>query len=114
MPYEMQLLPRVEESDDLYISTTYTPAYAQKNAAPPREPDDVYRPVEAGRTLLRLPMNRFPRTDQAVSSFGLQFLLPDESLLQATAGVTGALVGLSRSKEGSLLVSKVRTPNHLS
>lgn len=106
MPYEMQLLPRVEESDDLYISTTYTPKYAQEKATPPREKDDVYRPVEAGRTLVRLPVNRYPRPDGGVSPFATQFLLPDESLLQAQAGVTGALVGLSKSKETNLLLSK--------
>lgn len=101
MPYEQQLLPRVVDSEDLYISTAFTPSYAQAKAEPPREKDDVYQPVEAGRSLVRLPMNRYPRTDPNIASFGLQFLLPDESEMQQAAGVTGALVGLSRSKESS-------------
>ena len=112
MPFETQLLPRIFNDDGsfcsegLHVSTKFTPKYAQDNAKPPRHSSDVYRPVEAARSLVRLPVNRYPRTDfKTQTAFATPFLLPDEVMMQGHGVTTGAYVGVSKCND-ALLVAK--------
>ena len=110
MPYELQLLPRIfisdEEEKALYVSTAFTPPYAQKNRKPqPRADHDVFKPQPAERSLVRLPVNRAQRVGTKVPANASRFLLPDESYLLAGKVTGGALVSVSKCND-QLLVAK--------